>query len=103
MSSFVIGEIGMDGSVVVEASIECVDLIPEDSPFSKYECMTESVIEVIRRIKEGDEVRALFSDEGVARWARVEVVAPPDGTESIDLLKGGPKLSGVPAYQVRAS
>lgn len=102
MSSFVIGELGFQGGDLVEVSIECVDPIPEDSPFSKYECMTESVSEVIRRVKEGDEVRALLNDEGAARWARVEVVALQDGTESISLPKDGPQLNGLTSYQVRA-
>lgn len=103
MSSFVIGEIGLEGSVVVEVSIECADPIPKDSPFSKFECMTESVNEVIRRVKGGDEVRALFSDEGAARWARIEIVAFPDGTETIGVPKDGPQLNSLPKYQVRAS
>lgn len=100
MPSFVIGELGFQGSDFVEVSIECVDPIQDDSPFSKYECMTESVGAVIRRIKEGDEVRALFSDEGAACWVRVEVVALQDGTESISLPKDGPQLNGLPSYEV---
>jgi hypothetical protein len=103
MSSFVIGEIGLQASVVVEVSIECVDPIPQDSPFAKYECMTESISEVIHRIKRGDEVRALFNDPSVARWARVEIVAFPDGTETICVPKDGPQLNRLPSYQVRVS
>ena len=103
MSSFVIGEIGLEASVVVEVSIECVDPIPQDSPLAKYECITESVSEVIHRIKQGDEVRARFSDEGAARWARIEIVALRDGTESIGVPKDGPQLNRLPAYQVRVS
>lgn len=105
MSTFVIGEIGLQGDKIVEVSIECSDVIEAGSPFKKWECMTESVGEVVRRIEAGDTVEAVLHTP--TRIAVVEVVKLSDGSATIRTVQTGQlgalQLNSLPSYQVPAA
>jgi hypothetical protein len=106
MSTYVIGEIGLQGDKIVEVSIECGDAIEEGSPFQKYECVTQPVGEVVRWIKAGDIVEAV-SHAQPKQIAAVEVVKISDGSETIRTVQTGQpgalQLNSLPSYQVQAA
>ncbi|MDB5932498.1 MAG: hypothetical protein JWR60_4205 [Polaromonas sp.] len=102
MSSHEIREIGRQGTAIVEVSVQGADPAPPGRQPEAPTCRTESIGEVIRRIKAGEQFSAVFPGSP-PQAVPVAVVVLLDGTETI--AASAPGLAGIslPEYQVQSA
>lgn len=87
MNSYVIGAARHENGKLTEVAIQCTD--EPEGPYL-YECEEASVVEVIRRIRLGDEVVTLWSlPGGGGGTIPVEIINLPNGEESIEVVAQG--------------
>jgi len=87
MNTYIIGAARHENGKLVEVAIQCTD--EPEGPYL-YECEEAEVSEVIRRIRSGDKVAALWRlPAGGSTTLPVEIVTFSNGEESIEVVEPG--------------
>lgn len=89
MALYGIGETFYQGEKLVEVSLQCLDQ-PEEPYFHLHECEIASVGDVVRLLKQGEQVVTIWRlPEGSSSTFPVEIVTLSDGDEAIEVVQRG--------------